>query len=77
MTRGELRAWREERVAPLSVSTDTSFPAGREDVSGRVPARGARELYARRLHQHALLPAQVLRGLHGRQVLHPLQVQDH
>lgn len=44
---------------------------------GRVPAGGARELHPRRLRQHTLLPAQVLWGLLGQPVLHPLQVQDH
>uniref|UniRef100_A0AC11EAA7 Cellular communication network factor 4 n=1 Tax=Ovis aries TaxID=9940 RepID=A0AC11EAA7_SHEEP len=38
--------------------------ARREEVSGRVPARSARELHAGRLHQHTRLPAQVLWGLH-------------
>lgn len=64
-------------VDPLSISTETSFPAGREEVSGRVPARSARELYTGRLHQHTFVPAQVLWGLHRQQVLHPLQVQNH
>uniref|UniRef100_A0A8I3N1L4 Cellular communication network factor 4 n=2 Tax=Canis lupus familiaris TaxID=9615 RepID=A0A8I3N1L4_CANLF len=41
--------------------------ARREEVFGRVPARGTHELHPRRLQQHALLPAEVLRGLHGRQ----------
>ncbi|KAM7074828.1 CCN family member 4 isoform 2-T2 [Molossus nigricans] len=51
--------------------------ARREEVSGCVPAGGAHELHAGRLRQHARLQAQVLRSLHGRQMLHPLQVQDH
>lgn len=67
----------EVAVHPLSIPTETSSATGREEVFGRVPARGTHELHPRRLQQHALLPAEVLRGLHGRQVLHPLQVQDH
>lgn len=64
-------------VHPLSIPTESSFPAGREEVFGRVPARGAREFYPLQLCQHTLLPAQVLWGLHGQQVLYPLQIQDH
>uniref|UniRef100_A0A8C6ARC5 Cellular communication network factor 4 n=1 Tax=Monodon monoceros TaxID=40151 RepID=A0A8C6ARC5_MONMO len=41
--------------------------ARREEVSGRVPARSARELYTGRLHQHTFVPAQVLWGLHRQQ----------
>ncbi|XP_004679638.1 PREDICTED: WNT1-inducible-signaling pathway protein 1 isoform X2 [Condylura cristata] len=51
--------------------------ARREEVPGRVPASGARQLHAGGLRQHTLLPAQVLWRLHGPQVLRPLQVQDH
>lgn len=46
-------------------------------MPGCIPARGAHELHPGRLRQHTRLPAQVLRGLHGQQVLRPLQVQDH
>ncbi|KAM9626444.1 CCN family member 4 isoform 2-T2 [Trichechus inunguis] len=51
--------------------------ARREEVSGCVPARNAHELHLRGLQQHTLIPTQVLWGLYGQQVLHPLQVQDH
>ncbi|KAM6171645.1 CCN family member 4 isoform 2-T2 [Erethizon dorsatum] len=51
--------------------------ARREEVSVCVPARDAHELHSCGLHQHPLLPTQVLWTLHGQQVLHPLQVQDH
>lgn len=42
----------------------------------RLPRGARRQLHHLRLHQHQALPAQVLWRVHGRALLHPLQVQD-
>lgn len=78
--RGVLDTWRERGGCASPEHTHgrpLSFPEGREEVSICVPAGGAHELHSRRLCQHAHLPTQVLWSLHWRQVLYPLQVQDH
>lgn len=48
----------------------------REEVPERLPRGARRQLHHLRLHQHQALPAQVLWRVHGRALLHPLQVQD-
>lgn len=39
--------------------------------------RSAVELHPLRLHQQEAIQAQILRRLHGRALLHPVQVQNH
>lgn len=52
-------------------------PPAREEMPEHLQRRSAVELHPLRLHQQEALQAQILRRLHGRALLHPLQVQNH
>lgn len=50
-------------------------PAGKE-MPEHLPRGSPLQLHHLRLHQQEAVPAQILRRVHGRALLHPLQVQD-
>lgn len=51
-------------------------PPAWEEMSEHLQGRSAVQPHHLRLHQHEALQAQVLRRVHGRALLHPLQVQN-
>lgn len=59
-----------------SETPPTAVPPAGEKMPECLPGGARRQLHHLGLHQHQVLPAQVLRRVHGRALLHPLQVQD-
>lgn len=51
-------------------------PPARKEMPEHLQRRSAVQLHHLRLHQQEALQAQILRRVHGRALLHPLQVQD-
>lgn len=53
------------------------FLSAGKEVSEHLQGGAARQPHHLRLHQQEAVPAQILRRVHGRALLHPLQIQNH